>query len=247
MNIPKVFVSYSHDSREHKKWVLDLATRLRSTGIDALIDQWELKPGDDLAHFMEQNLAAADHVVMICTKIYVEKANAGIGGVGYEKMIITSDLIKRIDSNKVIPVIRQSGTREVPTFLKTKLFIDFSRSDDFEFGFDELIRTVHNAPIYKKPKIGVSPFGSTEQPPAEKGGDALRELVAVVVMDYELGSNFSSYGAILKALGISRIMFELLTKEAEDKGLLVVARRHDSISLTAKGKFYAVEHGLIDK
>jgi hypothetical protein len=29
MKIPKVFISYSHDSQEHKKWVLDLATRLR--------------------------------------------------------------------------------------------------------------------------------------------------------------------------------------------------------------------------
>ena len=30
---------------------------------------------------------------MVCTDTYVEKANKGIGGVGYEKMIITSDLL----------------------------------------------------------------------------------------------------------------------------------------------------------
>ncbi len=29
MTIPSVFISYSHDTQEHKKWVLDLATRLR--------------------------------------------------------------------------------------------------------------------------------------------------------------------------------------------------------------------------
>jgi hypothetical protein len=48
MKIPKVFISYSHDSQEHKKWVLDLATRLRNNGVDAIIDQWELRAGDDL-------------------------------------------------------------------------------------------------------------------------------------------------------------------------------------------------------
>ncbi len=98
---------------------MDFAIRLRNSGIDAILDQWELQPGDDLTHFMEQNLAAADRVLMICTDKYVEKANSGVGGVGYEKMIVTSDLLKSIDSNKVIPIIRQAGTRSVPTFLKT--------------------------------------------------------------------------------------------------------------------------------
>jgi hypothetical protein len=57
MKIPKVFISYSHDSQEHKKWVLDLATRLRNNGVDAIIDQWALRAGDDLPHFMETHLA----------------------------------------------------------------------------------------------------------------------------------------------------------------------------------------------
>ena len=73
--IPKAFLSYSHDSLDHKKWVLDLATRLRSNGVESIIDQWSLGPGDDLPHFMEQNLATADRVLMICTENYVQKAN----------------------------------------------------------------------------------------------------------------------------------------------------------------------------
>lgn len=36
MSTPKVFISYSHDTQDHKKWVLDLATRLRNSGIDAI-------------------------------------------------------------------------------------------------------------------------------------------------------------------------------------------------------------------
>jgi len=89
---------------------------------------------------------------------YVNKANNGQGGVGYEKMIITSTLMKKIDENKIIPIIRQNGTTEVPTFLKSKLYINFSKSDDFEFSYDELVRTIHNSPLFKKPPIGNNPF-----------------------------------------------------------------------------------------
>ncbi|MEH2248567.1 SEFIR domain-containing protein [Nostoc sp.] len=38
---PKVFISYSHDSPEHKNQVLILANRLRTEGVDCNIDQYE--------------------------------------------------------------------------------------------------------------------------------------------------------------------------------------------------------------
>lgn len=39
---PTVFISYSHDNELHKNWVLQLATRLRSNGVDVLLDRWNL-------------------------------------------------------------------------------------------------------------------------------------------------------------------------------------------------------------
>lgn len=49
---PKVFISYSWDTEgenlEHKKWVLDLATKLRFHGVDVTLDQFDLRLGDDL-------------------------------------------------------------------------------------------------------------------------------------------------------------------------------------------------------
>ena len=104
---PRVFVSYSHDSAEHKCWVLDFATTLRNRGVDAILDQWDLRPGDDLGHFMETNLASCDFAVMVCTRNYVQKANAGTGGVGYEKMIMSAASLTSISDNRVIPIIRQ--------------------------------------------------------------------------------------------------------------------------------------------
>ncbi len=104
---PKVFVSYSRDSEQHKDWVLTLATRLVSNGVNILLDQWDLTLGSDLPRFMESGLTAADRVLAICTDKYVEKANAGVGGVGYEKMILTAQLKQNVTADRIIPIIRE--------------------------------------------------------------------------------------------------------------------------------------------
>lgn len=245
--IPKVFLSYSHDSLEHKKWVLDLATRLRSNGVESVIDQWSLGPGDDLPHFMEQNLATADRVLMICTEIYVQKANTGTGGVGYEKMIVTADLLRRIDSNKIIPLIRQSGTHAVPTFLQSKLYLDFSRPDQMEFAFDELVRAIHGAPLYVAPPVSNNPFVPVADAPAEKTADGVLEVMGIIVNLFESGSStLIPYDSIVRQAAMSRIMLDIYMQEAIDQGLIAWGTRDLSfLRLENKGKHYAIQHMLI--
>ncbi|MBN3174544.1 toll/interleukin-1 receptor domain-containing protein [Pectobacterium brasiliense] len=242
MSIPKAFVSYSHDSLEHKKWVLDLATRLRNNGVDAILDQWDLRPGDDLPSFMEQGLISADRILMVCTDKYVEKANSGAGGVGYEKMIVTADLLKTIDSNKVIPLIRQSGHFNVPNFLRSKLFLDFSHPDQYEFSFDELIRALHNAPLYEKPPVANNPFVPISQTPPNRTGDGVLE---VIVEQFEnQASERISYGRLIMQAPMSRIMLDLYIEEAKSLGLITQDIINDVI-LTTNGKNYAVNHKLV--
>lgn len=245
--IPKAFLSYSHDSLDHKKWVLDLATRLRSNGVESIIDQWSLGPGDDLPHFMEQNLASADRVLMICTENYVQKADAGAGGVGYEKMIVTADLLKHIDSNKIIPLIRQSGTHAVPTFLQSKLYLDFSREDQMELAFDDLVRAIHGAPLYVAPPVSNNPFVPVADTPAEKTGDGVLEVMKIIVSVFESdSSHYISYDYVFRRATMSRIMLDLYIQEAMDQGLIVWTNKlHQSFMLENKGKHYAVQHKLI--
>lgn len=102
---PTVFVSYSHDSELHKDWVLQLATRLRSNGVDILLDRWNLKLGQDLPSFMERGLSSPNRVICICSETYVEKANNGKGGVGYEKQIITAELLADLNTSWIVPVV----------------------------------------------------------------------------------------------------------------------------------------------
>ncbi|AVQ86494.1 hypothetical protein C7R88_03695 [Plesiomonas shigelloides] len=244
MSAPKVFVSYSHDTQDHKKWVLDLATRLRNSGIDAIIDQWELTAGDDLPHFMETQLIQADRVLMICTERYVEKANSGSGGVGYEKMIVTSELLSTIDSNKVIPIIRQSSTNDVPTFLKSKLYIDFSKEDDYEFSIDELVRTIHGAPLFKKPEIGNNPFAPIDETRPERNNDLALEIIKVVIAEYDKGQDWVESKAIPRYLGVSRIIYDVHLGHLINDGLVTLSD-YDNVFLTEKGKQFAIKHNLV--
>jgi len=57
---PKVFISYSWDSDEHKAWILNLAKQLLANGVDVTLDQFELSLGKNLSHFMERAVADAD-------------------------------------------------------------------------------------------------------------------------------------------------------------------------------------------
>ncbi|MDE0041498.1 MAG: toll/interleukin-1 receptor domain-containing protein, partial [Candidatus Poribacteria bacterium] len=158
---PKVFISYSHDSPEHKRWVSELGAKLPHNGIDAILDQWDLGPGDDITRFMESGLKNSDRVLVVCTDTYVSKANAGEGGVGYERMIVNAQLIQNLGTNKFIPVIRHaSGEEMTPTFLATRMYIDLRDQSEFETEFNKLLHELHHVPIIQKPPLGKNPFAT---------------------------------------------------------------------------------------
>ncbi|MFD1439627.1 toll/interleukin-1 receptor domain-containing protein [Acinetobacter sp. ANC 4282] len=243
--IPRVFISYSHDSLEHKQWVLELSTRLRTNGVDAVLDQWELRPGDDLPKFMEINLAQADRVLMICTDNYVAKANNGTGGVGYEKMIVTSELLSHIDSNKVIPIIRQESTCITPTFLRTKLFINFSNQDQYEFAFDDLIRAIHGAPLFEKPPISKNPFLKTKQNLPNKTIDPHILVMKEIVRGLEKTSReYVDFVSLMSSVEISRILLDHYLDELKEERL-IVQNVLGAVKLTPNGRRYAINQNLI--
>lgn len=210
MTAPNAFISYSHDSQEHKLWVLDLATRLRNNGVDAVLDQWDLGPGGDLPHFMEQSIAKADRILMICTDRYVEKANHGAGGVGYEKMIVTADLLRQIGSNRVIPVLRQAGLLQLPTFLGSKFYIDLSSADQFETGFDQMLRELLGAPLFQKPPLGTAPTLLPKSSPVPTLPDPVTQFITALATVYEHSTSSGGIETdrIRRAMGVSKLFFD---------------------------------------
>ena len=156
--VPKVFISYSHDDDAHKDWVLQLATRLRSNGVDILLDRWNLRLGSDIASFIEGGLSSSSKIVCICSEAYEKKANEKSGGVGYEKQIMTAKMMHNLNAEWIIPVIRNNNSEKVPTFLKGKLHINFENNSLYENNYKKLLRELLDEPVLPIPPIGKNPF-----------------------------------------------------------------------------------------
>jgi len=155
---PKVFIAYSWDSPEHQQWVAGLAAALRQRGIDAILDQWHVRPGQDLAAFMNSAIRESDRVLVICTEAYVQKANDRTGGVGYEYVVATGELMANLGTSKFIPVIRQTSTPYVlPAELRSRLYFNLSDSHSQAGDFDALAKELHGIRV-SIPPIGMNPY-----------------------------------------------------------------------------------------
>jgi len=251
---PKVFVSYSHDSPEHKHWVAGVATHLRQNGVDAVLDQWDLQPGKDVPLFMEEQLGECDFALLICTERYVEKANSGTGGVGYEKMIVSAEMIKDIDVGKFIPLIRQSGTKEVPKFIATKRHIDFSDDEYFETVFDDLLRRLLGEEISKKPPLGEAPTFSSDAATSARSVARSKSDLSVeafqifskLVEAYDTGSGTNWYKeSIERSHDFGRISIDAALIELSERYFISFNEYSAKFSLTDDGKQYAKKMGMV--
>jgi TIR domain-containing protein len=184
---PTVFVSYSHDDPDHKRWVLALATYLRENGVEVLLDTWDLRPGDDVPKFMERGVRDADRVLMICTEAYVVKANDGLGGVGYEAMIVTGELVRDLGTAKFIPVVRQKNQKpQVPTSVSTRLYINLSDWPESKSEIERLLQELHDVRPPKPPlgtysRAAEPADGATRaaEPPATVSADSFTDPAVV--------------------------------------------------------------------
>jgi len=140
-NNPTAFISYSWEDKVHKRWVKDLASKLRNDGVDVKLDQWEVVPGDQLPSFVEKSIREVDYVLIICTPKYKRRSDNREGGVGYEGDIITGEVFQKQNHSKFIPILQKGAWNESsPSWISGKFYVDL-REDD-ESGYKDLITTI---------------------------------------------------------------------------------------------------------
>lgn len=220
---PTVFVSYSHDGKDHLNWVLQLATRLRSNGVDAILDRWNLALGRDVAIFIEKGLSKPNRVhrvLCICSENYVKKANGLEGGVGFEKKIITAGMMGDLNSDWVIPVIRNNpGNEKVPNFLKGSFYIDFEDDRLYETKYEDLLRSLLDEPVLPVPPIGKNPFKNIKRFAKQKFLPSSERYVSPaprgrVTFDYS--NNNGRY-----SIGSGELMFETKWSKASNRSIYI--------------------------
>jgi hypothetical protein len=111
----RVFISYSHDSPEHRQRVLALAERLRKDGVDAQLDRYVAgTPKEGWPRWMLDKLDWADFVLVVCTEAYYKRfrghgePDKGKGG-DWEGNLITSEIYNnKSKTAKFVPIFFDS-------------------------------------------------------------------------------------------------------------------------------------------
>lgn len=157
----KVFISYAWENEEHQEWVQKLAEDLREDGVDAKLDKWEVRIGNNLRYYMEHGLADADLVLCICSDQYIARSYSGQGGVGYEANILSEKI--NPENSSIIPIIRGcTQEKKVPYFLSNIRYIDFEDDNSYKTNYDKLLRRIYDKDTEEKPPLGSNPFDSSK-------------------------------------------------------------------------------------
>ncbi len=152
-----IFISYSHDSDDHKRRVRELAKRLIKEGLTVVLDQYQFPPpvqGWDV--WSEQQARKADYVLVICTAKYCrrfdDEAPVGTGrGVRAEAQIIRQILYDANQHNEKFIAVLLEGADENSIPLRLKPHARYRLNAEYE----DLYRHLTNQPPFVPPALGL--------------------------------------------------------------------------------------------
>lgn len=180
MENPKLFISYCWSTPEHEQWVIDLASELTESAIHVILDKWDLKEGHDAFAFMEKMVTdpSVKKVAMICDEAYAARADGRSGGVGTETQIISREVYEDQEQGKfvaIIPSRDNNGKAFLPTYYKSRIYIDLSEPDKYSDNYEKLLRWVYDKPLYTRPEIGNKPSFLEETESVSLGTSAIQK------------------------------------------------------------------------
>lgn len=153
----EVFVSYSWDSQDHVRGVLALSDRLRSEGVDCVLDQYEESPPEGWPRWMDRTIRDARLVLMVCTETYYKRVMGDEvpdqgQGVKWEGSLIYQHIYNAGALNtKFIPVLLRPQDK---IFIPTPLQGVTHYRVDTEEEYDKLYSRLLDRPRVAKPKLG---------------------------------------------------------------------------------------------
>lgn len=153
----RVFISYCQESIEHSDMVLSFSNKLRSEGIDALIDQYIEVPEEGWPRWMENSIQEADFILLICTNEYLKRITGKVGkgtgkGVKWEGNLIYQYFYNEDTLNKkFIPIIFNEKDREfIPMPLQGTTYYDVSKPS----RYDDLYWRIRGINKKQMPELG---------------------------------------------------------------------------------------------
>lgn len=145
--MPKVFISYSHDSNEHRENVLALSQRLRQDGIDTQLDRYPNgTPPEGWPRWMLNQLDDANFVLVVCTETYYRRFRGyeqpGKGkGADWEGALITQEIYdSRSNTTKFVPIfLGVAVDAHIPEPLRKDSYYALTSEDAYQSLYDFLL------------------------------------------------------------------------------------------------------------
>lgn len=194
---PRVFISYSHDSDEHRERVLQLSERLRADGIETILDRYVERgsPPEGWPRWMLNGLEKATHVLCVCTETYYRRFRGlevpGKGkGVDWEGALMTQSLYDaRSVSTKFVPVLfARTDESYVPEPLRGQTFYVVDSDPNYEALYDALLNQsgVVPGPVgtpKRKPRATGQPLSFTSAAEAKDSTSDVTRKIARTQLD----------------------------------------------------------------
>jgi len=155
LGIPKVFISYKWEGDDHNDWVMKLAVALRSAGIDAFLDRWEVRLGDSFIDYMTSRINKADVVLFIMTTASVASVEAGgkKGGAVKFEMQLASSRKMAGENVRIIPICREGN--KTAAHVRDHRYADFRDDSKYNNALQmlvlDLLRTAPLLPPWRLP------------------------------------------------------------------------------------------------
>lgn len=142
---PKVFIS--HASKDKERFVIPFSTALRSSGVDAWVDRWEMLPGDSLVDkIFEEGLKEAAGVVVVISNVSIAKR--------WVREELNAAVVARIEKGtRLFPIVLDDC--EVPHALRSTVWEPVADTSNFSVCLERVLDAVLERPI--KPALGSAP------------------------------------------------------------------------------------------
>jgi hypothetical protein len=186
MTSPNVFVSYAHDSEEHKQRTLELADRLNAEGINCWIDRYI--EGSDPEHgwpaWMDEKIRQSDFVLVVASERYLaryeHRETDGKGlGAKFESLLLLQEIFDNDSKNlKYIPILfDKEDKKHILTPLRPWTYFSVFDENDYE----KLYRRITNQIKISKPPVGKIKSFSKEDDSATVVAPELEGIIIVEI------------------------------------------------------------------
>lgn len=141
---PKVFICHATEDKE--RFVLRLYERLRSKGIDAWLDTFEILPGDKLVtKIFNEGLKQSDAVIVVLSAVSIIKP--------FVQKELDAAVVKSIrERTRLIPIRLDSC--EIPYCLLDTLYQEVLDVESYDF--ERIVNAIYGQ--YERPPLGQPPI-----------------------------------------------------------------------------------------